>query len=227
MPLNVDPVVVFNDLNRFLCARAAVGRCDTMFFGLVDSHGALEFLSASHPAPLLLRRGEVSELYTTGSLPIGLLETASYTSSRIQLNPGDMLLLYTDGITAAADRDSNLFQDERLKEVFAQNRDSSLKTLQDGVWRAVEEFARGENQSDDITLLCSTLPGSCGRMLDGLRSCSWRQEQFRFQGTNGRPLRLDLAFDDRPGAYAGLIDRVELKLGEEWTTTARSTACSL
>jgi phosphoserine phosphatase RsbU/P len=99
MTPGVDPVNVFNHLNKFLCDRAAVGRCATMFFGLLDLGGALEFVRAGHPSPLLMRRGEVSELYSAGSFPIGLVEKAFYTSSRIQLEPGDTLLLYTDGVT--------------------------------------------------------------------------------------------------------------------------------
>ena len=153
MTLGVDPVKVFNHLNQFLCQRAAVGRCATMFFGLLDPGGALEFVRAGHPSPLLLRRGEVSELYSTGSLPIGLVETELFTSSHIQLEPGDTLLLYTDGVTEAEDRNRNLFQDGRLKEAFGQHPNSSLKTLLDGVGSAVEKFTGGASQADDLTLL--------------------------------------------------------------------------
>jgi len=124
-----------------------------MFFGLLDPGGALEFVRAGHPSPLLLRRGEVSELYSTGSLPIGLLENESFTSSSIQLEPGDTLLLYTDGVTEAEDRNRNLFQDGRLKEAFGQHPNSSLKTLLDGVGSAVEKFTGGASQADDLTLL--------------------------------------------------------------------------
>jgi len=153
MTLGVDPVKVFNHLNKFLCDRRAVVRCATMFFGLLDSGGALEFIRAGHPTPLLMRQGEVSELYSTGSFPIGLVEVASYDSSRIQLEPGDTLLLYTDGVTEAEDKHRNLFQDTRLKEAFGQHRDSSLKTLQDGIFSAIEKFTEGASQSDDVTLL--------------------------------------------------------------------------
>jgi phosphoserine phosphatase RsbU/P len=153
MTLGVDPVKVFNHLNRFLCDRASVGRYATMFFGLLDPGGILEFVRAGHPSPLLLRRGVVSELYSTGSFPIGLVEKASYTSTRIQLIPGDTLLLYTDGVTEAEDRDRQLFQEGRLRQALGQHQDSSLKTLQDGILSAVEIFTEGASQSDDVTLL--------------------------------------------------------------------------
>ncbi len=149
----VDPVNVFHHLNKFLCDRAAVGRCATMFFGLLDSSGALEFVRAGHPSPLLMRRGEVSELYSTGSFPIGLVEKASYTSTRMQLEPGDTLLLYTDGVTEAENRERELFEDWRLKEAFGRHQDSPLKALQDGIFNAIEKFIEGTSQSDDVTLL--------------------------------------------------------------------------
>ena len=153
MTLGVDPVTVFNHLNQFLCGRASVGRCATMFFGLLDPDGTLEFVRAGHPTPLLMRNGVVSELYCDGSFPIGLVEDATYGSSRIQLEPGDTLLLYTDGVTEAEDKNRNLFQQTRLEEVFRKYPDASLKTLQDGIFSAVDKFADGASQSDDFTLL--------------------------------------------------------------------------
>ncbi len=153
MTLGVEPVKVFNHLNSFLCDRAAVGRYATMFFGLLDQDGGLEFVRASHPSPLLLRRGEVSELYSGGSFPIGLVEQASFNAARIQLEPGDTLLLYTDGVTEAQDRDLNMFGAGRLKEAVSRHQDGSLAELQAGILSAVEQFAEGADQSDDITLL--------------------------------------------------------------------------
>jgi sigma-B regulation protein RsbU (phosphoserine phosphatase) len=153
MTLGVEPVKVFNHLNSFLCDRAAVGRYATMFFGLLDQDGGLEFVRASHPSPLLLRRGEVSELYSGGSFPIGLVEQASFNAARIQLEPGDTLVLYTDGVTEAEDRDRNQFGVGRLKEALGRHQDGSLAELQAGILSAVERFAEGASQSDDITLL--------------------------------------------------------------------------
>jgi serine phosphatase RsbU (regulator of sigma subunit) len=153
MSLGVDPVLVFNHLNKFLCDRAAVGRCATMFFGILSSGGELEYVRAGHPTPLLMRRGVVSELYSTGSLPVGLFELETYPSSLVQLEPGDTLLLYTDGVTEAEDRNRNLFQDTRLKEVFSQHQDASLKSIQDAIFHAIAKFADGADPADDATLL--------------------------------------------------------------------------
>jgi serine phosphatase RsbU (regulator of sigma subunit) len=153
MTLGVEPVKVLDHLNRFLCDRDAVGRYATMFFGLLDTDGTLEFVPASHPSPLLLRRGQVSELYTGGSFPVGLLDEASFKASRIQLEPGDTLLLYTDGVTEAEDRGQKPFGVERLKDVLGQNPDATLDAIQTAILNAVGQFAEGVGQSDDITLL--------------------------------------------------------------------------
>jgi phosphoserine phosphatase RsbU/P len=153
MTLGVDPVKVFTHLNRFLCEHAVVGRYATMFFGLLDPEGVLEFVRAGHPSPLLLRKGEVSELYTGGSFPVGLVEEASYSSNRFQLEPDDTLLLFTDGVTEAEDKDRTLFGDERLMAALRQYPDSSVHAIQDGILGAVQKFSDRAHQSDDITLL--------------------------------------------------------------------------
>ncbi len=162
MTLGVDPVTVFNHLNRFLCDRASVGRCATMFIGLLGDDGSLEFVRGGHPTPLLMRQGTVTELYSDGSLPVGLLEDASYASSQIVLEPGDTLLLYTDGVTEAEDKDRNLFQDTRLKEVLGHYDGAPLRDLQDGIFHAVDQFAAGAEQSDDVTLLVVRFRGAAG-----------------------------------------------------------------
>jgi serine phosphatase RsbU (regulator of sigma subunit) len=159
MTLGVDPVKMFHHLNQFLCDRASAARCATMFFGLLGPDGALEFVRAGHPAPLLMRQGAVSDLYSEGSFPLGLVEDASYTSTRIQLEPGDTLLLYTDGVTEAEDRDRNLFQDTRLKEAFRQRQNRSLNSIQEGIFSDVERFAEGTSQTDDLTLLVARYRG--------------------------------------------------------------------
>jgi sigma-B regulation protein RsbU (phosphoserine phosphatase) len=84
---------------------------------------------------------------------VGLIEMATFHSARIQLEPEDTLLLYSDGVTEAMDRNEDMFGAERLKEVLGAQRDLSLGALQAGILEAVEQFAEGASQSDDITLL--------------------------------------------------------------------------
>jgi len=151
--MGADPVNVFHHLNRLLCRHAELGRYATLFVGLLDRDGLFEYIKAGHPSPLLVRRGQVSDLYTEGSLPVGLLPQAEYGAGRLQLEPDDTLVLFSDGVTEAQDTDRNLFEVEGLKEAIAGCHTMPLERLQQSVLQAVQNFTRGASQSDDITLL--------------------------------------------------------------------------
>jgi sigma-B regulation protein RsbU (phosphoserine phosphatase) len=154
MSIGADPARVFNHINRFLCEHAEVGRYATMFFGVLDSDGHLEFINAGHPSPLLLRGGEVAEPFTEGSYPVGLIPAAEYVAACVELQPNDTLVLFSDGVTEAADSDENLFGVSRLRGCLAGLHDATpLDQLQKAVFDSVENFTRGASQADDITLL--------------------------------------------------------------------------
>jgi sigma-B regulation protein RsbU (phosphoserine phosphatase) len=151
--MGADPVNAFNHINRLLCRHARVGRYATLFIGMIDRHGIFEYIKAGHPSPLLVRRGQISELYTEGSFPVGLLPQAEYAARRLQLEPDDTLVLFSDGITEAQDPDRNLFEVEGLIDAIAGCHAMPLNNLQKSVLQAVQRFTRGASQSDDITLL--------------------------------------------------------------------------
>ena len=153
MTLGADPARVFHHINDFLCKHSDVGRYATMFFGMLDLQGNLDYLNAGHPSPLLLRRGETSEIFTEGSLPVGLMANASYATVRETLEPGDTLVLFSDGVTEAADPEDQMFGVPRLSEAVAGHHDAPLDQLQKRVVDSIENFARGASQADDITLL--------------------------------------------------------------------------
>ena len=153
LTMGADPVKVFNHINRFLCRHAEVGRYATMFIGLLGEDGMLEYIKAGHPSPLLLRQGNVSELYTEGSFPVGLIPEAEYTSARLQLEPEDTLVLFSDGVTEAENSAHELFEVRGLSQVLAGRKDVPVEELQQSVFDAVRDFTKGAEQSDDITLL--------------------------------------------------------------------------
>jgi phosphoserine phosphatase RsbU/P len=153
MTLGVDPAKVLNHINRFLCEHSAVRRFVTLFFGILGPDGTLDFMRAGHPPPQLLRQGVVTELYTEGSLPIGIMQDAQVTSTRTRLEPGDTLVLYSDGIIEANDPEGELFGFGRLSEAVAGGTNQSVEELKNTVLNAVEKFSRGAEASDDLTLL--------------------------------------------------------------------------
>jgi sigma-B regulation protein RsbU (phosphoserine phosphatase) len=153
MTLGTDPARVFNHVNRFLCDHAEVGRYATMFFGIVSDDGDLEFINAGHPSPFLIRRGQAEEPFIEGSFPVGLVPEAEYSASKLKLEPGDTLVLFSDGVTEAMDPDEQLFGVARLRGVLAGQTTCPLDQLQKCVLEAVENFSRGASQADDLTLL--------------------------------------------------------------------------
>ena len=154
MTLGTDPARVFNHVNRFLCDHAEIGRYATMFFGIIDDQGHLEYINAGHPSPFLIRNGVAEDVFTEGSYPVGLVPEAEYTTVCLKLEPGDTLVLFSDGVTEAMDPAEQLFGVPRLKEVLmGAATQTPLDELQRKVLDAVENFARGASQADDLTLL--------------------------------------------------------------------------
>jgi sigma-B regulation protein RsbU (phosphoserine phosphatase) len=154
MTIGADPARVFNHLNSFLCEHTKIGRYATMFFGILDRNGRLEFINAGHPSPLLLRDGEIAEPFTEGSFPVGLIPGDHYVTAHVELQPDDTLVLFSDGVTEAMDSDEQMFGVSRLREALADYRqDAPLDDLQKAVLESVENFTRGASQADDVTLL--------------------------------------------------------------------------
>ncbi|HLZ90573.1 MAG TPA: SpoIIE family protein phosphatase [Candidatus Acidoferrum sp.] len=154
MTLGTDPARLFNHLNRFLCDHGDVGRYATMFFGILDELGSLEYINAGHPSPILIRRdGTAEEGFKEGSFPVGLVPEAEYATACVKLEPGDTLVLFSDGVTEAMDPQEELFGIPRLVQLLTGHHETPLDLLQKVLLEAVENFARGASQADDLTLL--------------------------------------------------------------------------
>jgi sigma-B regulation protein RsbU (phosphoserine phosphatase) len=153
MTLGADPARVFNHINRFLCEHSEVGRYATMFFGILDRDGHLEFINAGHPSPVLIRGGKAEAPFTEGSFPVGLVPEAEYVCARMKLEPNDTVVLFSDGVTEAMDPEDKLYGVPRLLEVLSGKQDAPLDEIQSSILESVQNFVRGANQADDLTLL--------------------------------------------------------------------------
>jgi sigma-B regulation protein RsbU (phosphoserine phosphatase) len=141
-------------VNRYLCSHAEIGRYATMFFGILDKNGNLDFINAGHPSPFLVRRGEALDAFKEGSYPVGLVPEAEYTTAKLRLQPGDTLVMYSDGVTEAMDPDDELYGMNRLREVLTgTTADCPLEAVKKSVLESVETFTRGARQADDLTML--------------------------------------------------------------------------
>jgi sigma-B regulation protein RsbU (phosphoserine phosphatase) len=153
MTLGTDPARVLNHVNRFLCDHVEVGRYATMFFGILDDTGKLEYINAGHPSPVLMRCGTAEEAFTEGSFPVGLVPEAEFSSTTLKLEPNDTMVLYSDGVTEAMDPDEQLYGTARLRELLQGKNEMPLDEIQKMVLESVENFARGARQADDLTVL--------------------------------------------------------------------------
>jgi serine phosphatase RsbU (regulator of sigma subunit) len=153
LTLGQEPARVITHINRFLCSHPDVGRPATLFFGILDAQGKLEYANAGHPLPLLIHAGKVQSVFPAESCPVGMFEDEKFKTCFSRLEAGDTLVLFTDGISDAVSPQRDRFGFERLENVVAKNTAATLDCLQAAILSSVEEFTRGEPQADDITLL--------------------------------------------------------------------------
>ncbi len=146
-------------VNDLVCEDNEACTFITLFFGVLDfGVGKFEYSNAGHNPPRLIHpNGELEELPTTGNLVLGILAGHEFNDTQIQLNPGDTLFLYTDGVTEAEDARSEEFGEERLDRKLSEMSSGSVQEIAEGVMLAVREFVADAPQSDDITCLAVRL----------------------------------------------------------------------
>ncbi len=140
-------------MNRFLLGRTEGEKYATLFYCLCHSGGLIRWANAAHCAPLLLRRsGPIETLMPTG-MPVGMFDTAEYEVQESRLEPGDKLVVYTDGITDARRADGEFFEEERLHETVRRHSAAPGAELHQAILEAVADFTGGAEQADDVTLV--------------------------------------------------------------------------
>ena len=125
----------------------------TAFYGIFDTETKMfRYTRCGHPYPLLLRRGETIELRGKGSV-IGVLRNAAFHDNEVQLESGDRLFFFTDGVLESANADRVEFGDDKLKEILAQNSGTTLPATVDRVFAALNEFHGSDVFEDDVAVL--------------------------------------------------------------------------
>jgi len=145
---------VMTRLNRITCANCPSNRFITFFLCLLDGNtGELVYCNAGHNPPIIVRASGEAELLKGGGPVLGILSAIEYHEYRIQIEPGDTLVIYSDGVSEATSTDGEEFETDRLTEVVARTRTHPAQEILAAVNRAVAEFTAGAPQSDDITLI--------------------------------------------------------------------------
>jgi serine phosphatase RsbU (regulator of sigma subunit) len=140
-------------VNRFLIERTEGEKYATIFYCTLDRSGLLRWINAGHCAPLLARSGEKPRGLSATGLPVGMLEEAVYGAEETRLEPGDKLIIYTDGLSEAQDTDGELFGDKRVRDIILAYPGAGCGDLYEALVQAVTTFTGGVIQKDDITLV--------------------------------------------------------------------------
>ncbi len=149
----LPPARLVSDLNQQLYATTAPEKYATFFFALYDEiSGQLSYTNAGHLQPLLIRNGAAIKLEVNGTV-VGAFPFSKYEESTIQLDSGDLLVCYTDGITEPENAYGEMYGEERLIELLTKNSDRDEESIVSMIMDAVEQWTDAEEQPDDMTLL--------------------------------------------------------------------------
>lgn len=150
-----EPSIIVSGINSELANGNDQDMFCTLFCGVLDMEtGMLSYCNAGHNAPILMTEGSTDFMKPCTNLPAGAIADFSYQTESVQMQKDDALFLYTDGVTEAENKAMELFGDSHTLGIVELLKDASMKEMADGVFDAVKTFADGNEQSDDITMLC-------------------------------------------------------------------------
>lgn len=145
---------VLNRVNRLVCEKSPANRFATMFVFVVDRDGQGECISAGHNPAYLCHAGrkKMEQIPATGVI-LGAFGFARYEARPLKLDPGDVLVIYSDGLTEAENPQQEMFGVERLQKLICTHAPHGAAALEKALLDAVQEFTQGYGQTDDITLV--------------------------------------------------------------------------
>ena len=143
---------VMSRVNRFLYERARGEKYATVVYCTVNRSGELRWSNAGHPKPLLVRAGSEPRALESTGIPIGMMDIATYDVKSVQLEPGDKIVLFSDGVSEAANAKGECFDKQRMNEVLRTYAPAGCAELHARLVEAVEEFS-DTDEEDDITML--------------------------------------------------------------------------
>lgn len=150
----VDPVQIVTELNAHLISRGDDKMFVTLFYAEVDAHARrLRYVNAGHNEPILLRGDGTREELSGGGLLLGMFEDAGYEERSVDLREGDLLVLYTDGITETPDDGGRMYETERLVDCARRNAHLPAEAVRDAILEEARSFSGDAPPHDDRTLL--------------------------------------------------------------------------
>jgi serine phosphatase RsbU (regulator of sigma subunit) len=145
---------VLTTLNRVLLELASQTRYVTIFYAKLDPSGrTLQYTNAGHPPPLIVRASDDIMRLSEGGPIVGMLPDIDFGMSSVRLQPGDIVVFYTDGVVEAQNPDGEFYSAERLVSAVRANRAMAAQGLVSAIHRSVVAFASSEELQDDFTLM--------------------------------------------------------------------------
>jgi sigma-B regulation protein RsbU (phosphoserine phosphatase) len=149
-----DLAAVMNRLNKITCKKCPSNKFITFFFCVLDpATGELAFCNAGHNPPVIVRVNGGVENLEGGGPPLGILSIVNYAEYREKLEPGDVLAIYSDGVTEASNAKDEEFGDAQFAEVLKANRQKGALDIVGAVTQELTVFTAGSPPADDITLI--------------------------------------------------------------------------
>jgi serine phosphatase RsbU (regulator of sigma subunit) len=148
------PHQIVSELNEYIYENTPMNRYVTFFYSELDAAtGELTYINGGHNAPLLMRNAGNVELLDCGGFPVGIMNGSVYAEGRVHLAPGDVLVIYSDGVTESINEQGDEFGENRLLEVVQRNRGRSAAGLRDRIDEALQKFVGRAKSVDDLTLV--------------------------------------------------------------------------
>ncbi len=147
---------VFTEVNQLLCESNSEELFITAFVGVLNlKTGEFRYVNAGHEMPFISKKNAAFEPFKIrAGFVLAGMEGMKYKAGSLQLEPGDKIFQYTDGVTEATDKDNQLFGMERLENTLSKLSDKTPAEILDGVKADIDEFVGEAPQFDDITMLC-------------------------------------------------------------------------
>jgi phosphoserine phosphatase RsbU/P len=152
--LDLPPEEVTSRLNQYLCERSAEDRCATLFYAVLDSAGRFDYVNAGHVPALIRRSSGKVEALESSNFPVGMFSDAQYKCRTAQIEPGDFIVIYTDGVTEARNRRGEFFKEAGgLRQLLQKFNGQTVESLAEAVRTGVQVFTEGAPKSDDLSVL--------------------------------------------------------------------------
>lgn len=149
--------------NNVLCARNEADMFVTLWVGVLDlTSGEMKYVCAGHNPPVLVSNSKASYLKAKSGLVLAGMEGVKYRENSIKINSGDIICLYTDGVTEANNSAKELFGEERLLACFNDTEGKTSEALLNIIKSSVDDFVADAPQFDDLTMLCIRFSGNSG-----------------------------------------------------------------